>query len=607
VSLGLNLNQPIGAFVPVPRHKSAGVAFLLSLLVPGAGQFYCGKNGRGGMTLAFWLLALIFCIARPSPALVGEALFVMLVLWIFSFLDAYFTAIEINKGQDDLVDEQNPRVAVTLNLLTAGFGYFYLGEQTKGLTLFVAMQVARFAIPSTGFWGISIGLALIVVQLLVAGDAYRIAHRKLKAAMAQDAPQPVPDAAPASRLPVQVPVVLACLLPVGFAVFVVIGLVLGFTRSGKRQPVFTLKSGTEVERGVSRSVPQQVRNDTPVPAVDFPTAVQDVQRVQRKSERGKDEIANLKQDVRMLSATLNTRKVEASDATVAHYFRAVALAMINSVHDHNGEAMDESGARTARADLDKIIGAGKVLTYVPEVSRTNAEYWAGSVARNQLHDEAAAYSYWEKCAADGHAGCINIVASARVTGNGGQRVDVNEALTLHQTVYNTGIKFQCAGAFSAMDIAEINYFTGVRRPGDDELEWTKKADGLLDQMEVSGGHGNVCQRADLEVEEFLFQLSQGHRDDNILQDALSRLDDDSATTKAVIQFIAGALDEGGFSSAVNSSKSQDERCSAYFDAMWYAELRGEGAMARRFDQRLVDIGKFHCGEGLVFAKKFKFQ
>ena len=78
MSLGLNLNQPIGAFVPEPRHKSAGVAFLLSLLVPGAGQFYCGKNGRGGMTLAFWLLGLIFCIAHPSPALVGEALFVML-------------------------------------------------------------------------------------------------------------------------------------------------------------------------------------------------------------------------------------------------------------------------------------------------------------------------------------------------------------------------------------------------------------------------------------------------------------------------------------------------------------------------------------------------
>ncbi|HEY6368991.1 MAG TPA: hypothetical protein VIX37_00295, partial [Candidatus Sulfotelmatobacter sp.] len=493
-----------------------------------------------------------------------------------------------------------------LNLLTAGFGYFYLGEQTKGLTLFVAMQVARFVLPSTGFRGISIRLALVVVQLLVAVDAYRIAHRQVKEALARDVAQPVPDAAPASRLPVEVPVVLACLLPVGFSVIVVIGLVLGSARSAKRQPVATLKSRTGVERGVNRSSPQQLRNDTPVPVVDFSTAVQDVQRVQWKASPGKKEIPSLKQDVRILSATLNGRKVDASDAQVAHYYRALALSMINRVHDHDGEAMDVSGAHTALADLGKIIGARQILTYVPEVNRSNAEFWAGLVARNQLHDEPLGYTYWEKCASDAHAGCMNIMASARITGNGGQKVDVNEALALNTSVFNTGITFRCAGAYSAMEIAEINYFTGVRRPGDDELEWTRKAGGLLDQMEAAGSHGNACQRADLEVEEFLLQLSQGHRDDNILQDALSRLDEDSATTKAVIQFIAGALDEAGFSSAVNSRKSQDERCSAYFDAMWYSELRGEGAMARRFDQRLVDIGKFHCGEGLVFAKKFKF-
>jgi len=606
VSLGLNLNQPVGAFVPDPRHKSAGLAFLLSLLVPGAGQFYCGKNGRGGMTLAFWLLGLILCAAHPSTAIVGESLFVMLVLWIFSFLDAYFTAIEINQGQDDLVDEENPRVAVALNLLTAGFGYFYLGERTKGLIFFVAMQVARLVVPSAGFWGVTIGLGLLVVQMLVAGDAYRIAHRQLKQRLAQVEVQPVQNATPASRLPVQVPVILACLLPVGFAVLVVIGLALGATRTGRRQPDVTAKGHPGVGLSSGASDPRQARNDTPVPVVDFPTAVQDVQRVQRKSEPGKDEISNLKEDVRLLSAALNGRKVDASDAMVAHYYRAVALSMINMVHERSGEAMDASGAHTARADLDKIIGAAQIFSYVPEVNRTNAEFWAGLVARNQLHDEPAAYSYWEKCAREGHAGCVNIMASARITGSGGQKVDLNEALALNTSVYNTGIKFQCAGALSAMGIAEINYFTGVSRPGDDVLEWTRKADGLLDQVEALGSNRNACQRAEIEVEEFLFELSRGHRDDNILQDALSRLDENSVVTKAEIQFISGALDEVGFGAAVNSIKSQDEQCSAYFDAMWYTELRGEGAMARRFDQHLADIGKFHCGQELVFAQKFKF-
>jgi hypothetical protein len=40
--------------------------------------------------------------------------------------------------------------------------------------------------------------------------------------------------------------------------------------------------------------------------------------------------------------------------------------------------------------------------------------------------------------------------------------------------------------------------------------------------------------------------------------------------------------------------------------MWYAELRGESAMARRYHQQLVDIGTFHCGQHLAYANKFKF-
>ncbi len=557
------------------------------------------------MTLSFWLAALVACFAHLPPAWLGQALVLMLVLWIFSFLDSYFTAIEINQGQDDLVDGQNPRVAVTLNLLTAGFGYFYLGEQTKGITLFVVMQVARLMLPSTGRLGVFISLGLFALQLWAAENAYRIARRKVtseRSDWATSGAQPIENAAPASRLPVQVPVVLACLLPAGFVALVVIGLVFRSLRSGKHAPaVVSLKH--QVVQGISN--PSQKHNDTPVPVVDFATAVQDVQRIERKSVRGED-IPNLKLDVRMLTSALGQRKINNADALVAHYYRARALSMTNTAHEHNGEAMDISGARTALADLDKVIRSGPTFTYVPEVSITNAEYSAGSVAHDQLHDDKAAYSYWEKCASNGHAGCVNILAGARVTGVGGEKVDVHEALGLHTSVYNTGTKFYCAGAYSAVTIAEINYFTGVRRPGDDELEWTKKADGLLDQLEISQNNRNVCDRSDIEVEEFLFELSMGHRNDNILQDALSRMDNDSVTTKTLIQFISGAIDEKDFDAAVSSNPSEDERCSAYFEAMWYSELRAEDAMARRLHQHLLDIGKAHCAENLVYASKFKF-
>ena len=602
VSLGLNDNPPIGALAPEPRHKSAGRAFALSLLIPGLGQLYCGKMGSGGTTLAVWLAGLGLCIARVSMEVTGQALVVMLVLWIFSFLDAYFTAIEINQGQDDLVEGRNPRVAVTLNLLTAGFGYFYLGERTKGIVLFVLMQVTRLAMPP------KFSLVVVLVQLLAAADAYRIARREVTEAL-QLATQPVvANAAPsspvmASRLPVQVPVILACMLGAGFVVLVVIGLVAG--RWAKRPAVASVNHAAG-RRAPSKFDPYSPRNNTPIEAVDLTSAVQDVQRLQRKAVRGKDDLPYLRQDARMLSKVLGAPKPNGADAMVAHYYRALALAMINMAREHEGEAIDLAGARMARADLDKILNAGHIFTYVPDVNVTNAEYWAGVVTRNQLRDEPAAYSYWEKCASNAHAGCLHNLAGARITGEGGEKRDVHEALDLYTSVFDSGIKFHCAGAYSAGEIALINYFIDVRRSGDDEIEWMKKAGGLLDKLEAVENNRNVCHRAGMEVGEFLFQLSRGHRDDNILQDAVSRLDDDSAPTKAVIQFISGAIDENGFDAAVKASKSPGARCSAYFDAMWYAELRNEIAMARRFDQQLVEIGKFHCGEHLVYASKYKF-
>lgn len=607
MSLGLNDNPPLGAFTPEPRHKSAGLAFALSLLIPGAGQFYCGKIGRGAITLSFWLLGLVVCFSG-QPQMVGMGLVVMFVLWIFSFLDAYLTATEINRGQDDVVDVQNPRVAVTLNLLTAGFGYFYLGERAKGITLFVVMQVSRLLFARVGgFAGGVISAALVILQLLMAADAYRIARRQLREAFGSE---PAPQAAsvvPPSRLPVQVPVALACLLVFGFLLLVAIGLAFGPSRQRKRVAASNAKQPRPVFSNGAVDL-YAVPDATPIPAVDLATAAQNVQQVERKPRRLKNEdIPNLKQDVRVLTTFLGKKKIDATDAVVAHYFRGVSLALINNVHFREGEEIDMPAAHQSLADMKQVIGGGSTTagTYVPEVSVSHAQYWAGSISRNHLRDEKAAYSYWEQCAGAGNAGCTHILAGAHVTGEGGEKVDFANALDLYTSVFNTGIKYRCAGASSAISIARINYFTGVRRPGDDELDWAQKSDDLFDKLEATEHNRNACGRVESVVERFLFQLSRGQRDDNILEDAIGRLDEDSNATKAVIQYISGAIDQAGLEAALQAEKSQGTRCSAYFDAMWYSELRGEEALARHYYQRLVDIGKFHCGQHLVYANKFK--
>src|SRR5882672_11801047 len=75
---GLNLgastyvpaSKPTFAPQPVPRNPA--LAFLLSLLLPGLGQFYCRKNSRGVWTLVLFLIALGSTIWL-TPMLAGTA------------------------------------------------------------------------------------------------------------------------------------------------------------------------------------------------------------------------------------------------------------------------------------------------------------------------------------------------------------------------------------------------------------------------------------------------------------------------------------------------------------------------------------------------------
>jgi hypothetical protein len=73
----------------------------------------------------------------------------------------------------------------------------------------------------------------------------------------------------------------------------------------------------------------------------------------------------------------------------------------------------------------------------------------------------------------------------------------------------------------------------------------------------------------------------------------------------VIQLFSGSINDTEFEAVVPSSKSQGGRCSAYFDAMWYAEVMKDDAAAQRYHRHLSEIGKFHCGTELEFASSFK--
>jgi TM2 domain-containing membrane protein YozV len=71
--------------------KSSGIAAIASFIVPGLGQIYCGKIGRGIMILIGFIIACILI-------LVVIGIIIAPLLWVWNIYDAYSLANKINKG-----------------------------------------------------------------------------------------------------------------------------------------------------------------------------------------------------------------------------------------------------------------------------------------------------------------------------------------------------------------------------------------------------------------------------------------------------------------------------------------------------------------------------
>lgn len=227
LSLGASTYAPASkpTFAPQPVPRNPALAFLLSLLLPGLGQFYCRKNSRGAWTLAIFLISLTVTIWL-TPMLAGEGAAAIALIWgmllrialflfVFAFLDAYFTAREMTAGTDPFIAE-SPRIAAVLNLLTRGFGYFYLGQRALGFAVFIGLGIFQQSILRSVSMGNEAAGPLVMELLLaaLAVHAYEIARKREKEILATI--EPPPQFAALGGLPPAVPVVLATLLAAAY-------------------------------------------------------------------------------------------------------------------------------------------------------------------------------------------------------------------------------------------------------------------------------------------------------------------------------------------------------------------------------------------------------
>ncbi len=208
---------------PEGERKSPGVAFALSLLFPGLGHWYCGKTRAAVLSALFFACAVLGAYFLPATNLFwGVSLRAALILYAYAFLDAFYTAREINAGMAPYIVGNNPRIAAMLNLLTTGFGYFYLGERKKGLICFVALRIFNSVIPrEKSGERMLLSVAAEVILLIIAIDAYRLARAQLRETFPGSNLDPF---AIATGMPAAAPIALASLFAFNYLALVTIGL-----------------------------------------------------------------------------------------------------------------------------------------------------------------------------------------------------------------------------------------------------------------------------------------------------------------------------------------------------------------------------------------------
>ena len=332
-------------------------------------------------------------------------------------------------------------------------------------------------------------------------------------------------------------------------------------------------------------------------AEDLKSAAESVKRAKAQWTRGAlPANAGFDREIAALTQLLEGGKLNESGRVVALYYRGDANLLVNAARAGANRAPDVAAAREALADYDRVIKHGKD---VPDwgVDVSNAAYYAGWVAQRYLDSVPLAYAYWEKCADMGHHGCLMNVADARVSGAGGVKVDVDQALALNSQVFNSGTTYGCAGAYAARNNALIVFFTASRRPPAEALEWLERSKRLLDALPPDS-----CARTRFDVIEYLMRYSADDpgRGAHLKLAAQRAASEDD---RAILRYLNRG-DEDAFRAQIARTPTKAAKCDLHFIAMWNAEVNRNGGLARDHYGAMKQIGPEACGTELAYMKKF---
>jgi hypothetical protein len=258
-----------------------------------------------------------------------------------------------------------------------------------------------------------------------------------------------------------------------------------------------------------------------------------------------------------------------------HYYIGNLEGLITSVTQLSGGKVDRGMGQEALTNFDIVLAHGEDI---PEwqVNLSNANYLAGNTVYAMDGANEMTMRYWNTCATMGHPGCVNNVANELLHKPAPSDEDIRNAIGLHALVVKTGIQARCAGQFSAVMLAKLVHFTGIRRPGDDEIALLDTAQALYRELQEAIHAKDPCGGAGIDIDQYMMRFDRGEHHE-ILLDQVVR----NGTVMAADRRISGRQDRRRQDERSDRGERGAERVHAEFlcrmagDAGWKQGARAD--------------------------------
>lgn len=308
------------------------------------------------------------------------------------------------------------------------------------------------------------------------------------------------------------------------------------------------------------------------------------------------DIQKMEAHLKFISFVIENYELSLEYQVILREVRGFSLSEINLQRLREQDIIDISQSEMALQDL---LFAND---HVQFTSVKDHLFEAGHIARHLLESPDLSTQYWEQCAKNQHAGCMNILATRRFTGASGIAVNIDESVKWHKATFNTGYKFNCAGIYSAKKLAQLSYFISGLNTGFSWQEWLEKASKIYMQLYTERPEMKCNMEWSL-AKGYVFSTNEETNNDTFIEDAIAFTENDNY--RSLFKLMLSGEDLSNAQSIITNFKYEAMRCEATLDTIILARNRKDYTAFQHLKNYMTTLQSDECQWPLAIIDRLK--